>query len=81
MKHEQLYDEYITYLDWKLSESQISKGKYSLLKISKDNFNNFKIRYENDETFSDIIVELMKTEIRENKINNILDDDYRTDGI
>jgi hypothetical protein len=41
MKNEQLYPEYLTYLDNKLNESKISKGKYSLLKISRSSFNDF----------------------------------------
>lgn len=74
MKDEELYIEYITYLDWKLSESKISKGKWSLMKISRDSFNDFRDRYLNDETFSERILELMKTEIRDKKIDDIFDE-------
>ncbi len=74
MKNDELYKEYITYLDWKLSESKINKGKYSLLKMSRTAFEDFKIRFDNDETFSDTIIELMKTENRDKKIEDIFDD-------
>ena len=74
MKNEELYQEYITYLDWRLNESQINKGKWSLLKISRQSFDNFKNRLDNDETFNDMIIELTKTEIRDKKIDDIFDD-------
>jgi hypothetical protein len=74
MKNDELYLEYVTYLDWRLSESQINKGKWSLLKISRQAFDEFKNRFENDETFSDMVIELMKTEIRDQKIDDIFDD-------
>lgn len=74
MKDEQLYLEFINYLDWKLNSSKISKGKYCLLRISREAFEDFKDRYKNDETFSDMIVEIMKTETRDKKIDDIFDD-------
>jgi hypothetical protein len=74
MKNEELYLEYVTYLDWRLNESQINKGKWSLLRISRQSFEDFKNRFENDETFNDMIIELMKTEIRDKKIDDIFDD-------
>ena len=74
MKSEELYREYVNYLDWRLENKQINKGKYSLLKMSRQSFDDFKIRLENDETFNDMIIELMKTEIRDQKIEDIFDD-------
>jgi len=74
MKNEELYQEYSTYLDWRLEQKQINKGKYSLLKMSRQAFEDFKLRVENDETFNDMIIELMKTEIRDQKIDNIFDE-------
>jgi hypothetical protein len=74
MKNDELYPEYISYLDWKLNENKINKGKYSLLKMSKSAFEDFKIRLENDVTFNDMIIEIMKTEIRDKKIDDIFDD-------
>jgi hypothetical protein len=74
MKNDELYLEYVNYLDWRLENKQINKGKYSLLKMSRHSFDDFKIRLENDETFNDMIIELMKTEIRDKKINDIFDE-------
>jgi hypothetical protein len=74
MKNDELYLEYQTYLNWRLNKNQINKGKYSLLKMSKSSFEEFKIRLENDDTFNDVIKEIMKTEIRDKKIDDIFDD-------
>jgi hypothetical protein len=74
MKNDELYLEYANYLDWRLENKQINKGKYSLLKMSRQSFDDFKIRLENDETFNDMIIELMKTEIRDKKIDDIFDE-------
>ena len=71
MKNDELYPEYINYLDWKLNEKKINKGKYSLLKMSRTAFDDFKNRLENDETFNDMIIEIMKTENRDKKIEDI----------
>ena len=74
MKNEELYQEYVTYLDCRLNQSQISRGKWSLLKISRQSFEDFKLKLENDETFNDKIIEIMKTEIRDQKIEDIFDE-------
>jgi hypothetical protein len=74
MKNDELYLEYITYLDWRLENQQISRGKYSLLKMSRSSFDDFTNRINNDETFNDMIIELMKTELRDKKIDDIFDE-------
>lgn len=74
MKNDELYLEYQVYLEWRLNKKQINKGKYSLLKMSRTAFDDFKIRLENDETFNDMIIEIMRTEIRDKKIDDIFDD-------
>lgn len=74
MKNEELYLEYKTYLDWRLNQNQINNGKYSLLKMSRQSFEDFKNRFDNDETFFDMIIELMRTENRDKKINDIFDE-------
>lgn len=74
MKNEELFLEYHTYLDWRLNQNQISKGKYSLLKMSRQSFEQFKIKLVNDPTFNDRIIELMKTEVRDKKIDDIFDE-------
>jgi hypothetical protein len=74
MKNEELYLEYLEYLNWRLNNKQINKGKYSLLKMSRSSFEDFKVRLENDITFNDMIVEIMRIETRDKKIDNIFDD-------
>jgi hypothetical protein len=73
MKNEELYNEYKNWLDWRLDQNQINRGKYSLLKMSRSAFDEFKIKLENDETFNEKIVEIMKTENRDKKIDDIFD--------
>ena len=73
MKNEELYNEYKNWLDWRLDQNQINRGKYSLLKMSRSAFDEFKIKLENDETFNEKIVEIMKTENRDKKIDVIFD--------
>ncbi len=74
MRNDELYPEYLTYLNWRLSESKISNGKYSLLKISRSSLEDFKTKLENDELFNKRIVELHKSEIRDQKIDDIFDE-------
>jgi hypothetical protein len=74
MKDDELYPLYISYLDWQLSENKINRGKWSLLKISNSKFEEFKLRYENDELFYDRVLELYKSEVRDKKIDDIFDD-------
>ena len=74
MKNEELYQEYLTYLDWRLNESQINKGKWSLLKMSRSAFEDFKKKLENDETFNSKIIEIMKAANRDKKIDDIFDE-------
>jgi len=74
MKDDELYPEYLTYLDWKLEESRISNGKYALLKMSRSGLDNFKSKLERDELFNKRIIELHKSVIRDQKIDDIFDD-------
>ena len=74
MKNDELYTEYISYLDWRLNENKINKGKYALLKISRTAFEEFKFKLENDETFNLKMIEIVKMESRDKKIDDIFDD-------
>lgn len=74
MKNEELYQEYLIYLDWRLNESQINKGKWSLLKMSRSAFEDFKKKLETDETFNSKIIEIMKATNRDKKIDDIFDE-------
>jgi len=72
MKNDKLYPHYLFYLENMLNDGKTTKSKFSLFKISKSYFEDFKNRFENDETFKDMIIELYKSEMRDIKINNIL---------
>lgn len=81
IKDDDFYPEYLTYLDWKLNEKQINKGKWSLLKMSKDSFDEFKKKLETDEHFNNKIIQICKSEIRDNRIDEVLknEEDNTTD--
>jgi len=70
-KHE-LYKFYEVYIDGK----KISNGAKKLMKMSESSFNDFKFQYENSDDFKFRIDEIVKSEIRDNKIDDILDDDF-----
>ena len=74
MKKDDLYQDYLNYLDFRLKENQINKGKYSLLKISSNGFEEFKKMFENDETFRQKVLKIKISEIRDKKIDDIFDD-------
>jgi nitrate/TMAO reductase-like tetraheme cytochrome c subunit len=79
MKELEFYEEYIFYLDWRLSEKQITKGKYSLFKISKSEYDKFIKRLENDEKFNEKFVKLLQAEKRDEKIDSLISDDVFDD--
>ena len=66
MKEDEIYVFYLKHLSNRLSEGKLSRGSFSLLKISKSSFDDFKYRFENDELFS------LKF-IRDKKIDDLLD--------
>lgn len=68
MKEEELYQFYLVYLEDKLKMSDISIGKYSLMKISRTNFEAFKNKINKNEYLRKRIVSLS----RDKKINIIL---------
>jgi len=74
MKNEELYPEYLTYLDNRLLESKISKGEYFLLKMSRTSFDSFRIKLENEDDFYGRIMKLHTSETRDKKIDDIFDD-------
>lgn len=83
IKDDDFYPEYLTYLDWRLNEGQINKGKWSLLKMSKTSFDNFKKKLEIDENFNNKVIQICKLEIRDKKIDELIegksDDDFFSD--
>jgi len=74
MKKDLVYPYYLTYLESRLFEGEISKGSMSLLKLSRSAFDDFKYRFENDELFHSRIIELHKAETRDKKIDDLFDD-------
>ncbi len=70
-KHE-LYHFYEIYIDSK----KISNGAKRLMKISESSFNDFKFQYEKDSDFKQRIDEIVKSEVRDNKIDDLLDDEF-----
>ena len=70
-KHE-LYYFYEIYIDNK----KISNGAKRLMKISESSFNDFKFQYEKDIDFKQRIDEIVKSEVRDNKIDDLLDDEF-----
>jgi len=75
MKDLEFYEEYLQYLNWRLDEKQINKGKFSLLKISKSEYDKFIKRLEIDETFNKKIVEMIRAENRDKKLEDIIEND------
>jgi hypothetical protein len=74
MKNDKLYEDYLNYLDFRLEKSQISRGKWSLLKISKQGFESFKLNFENDEHFRNKIIKIKISKDRDKKISDIFDE-------
>jgi hypothetical protein len=52
MKEDEIYPYYLKHLDNRLTEGKLSRGSFSLLRISESAFNDFKYRFENDKDFS-----------------------------
>lgn len=70
-KNHELYKFYEIYIDNK----KISNGAKKLMKMSESSFEDFKFQYDKNIDFKYRIDEIVKTEIRDNKIDDILDDD------
>lgn len=79
MKELDFYEEYIFYLDWRLNEGQITKGKHSLFKISKSEYDKFIKRLETDESFNEKFVKLLQSEKRDEKIDSIINEEFFED--
>ena len=74
MKNDPVYQYYLIYLNERLNIGKVSKGSLSLLKMSQSAFDDFKFKFENDELFSESVIKLHKSEIRDQKIDDIFDD-------
>jgi hypothetical protein len=71
LKRHRLYIIYEHYIKSK----NISNGAKKLMMISENSFNNFKSEYEKNKQFKIKIDDLIKSEIRDNKINDLLEND------
>jgi hypothetical protein len=74
MKELEFYAEYIEYLNWRLENKQISKGKLSLLKISKSEYNKFIKKLETNEKFNKKIISIITIEKRDKIITDVISD-------
>jgi hypothetical protein len=52
MKEDYLYPFYLKHLDNRLTEGKLSRGSFALLRISESAFNDFKYKFENDDSFA-----------------------------
>jgi hypothetical protein len=72
MKSHRLYKYYLCYLDYKKQLSRFSDGAHSLLKISESAFNDFTYDYENNPNFKKLIDDIHLSEVRDEKISDLL---------
>jgi hypothetical protein len=72
IQNEQLYPKYLLYLESK----KLSRGGFALSKMSTNLFEEFVFRFENNPTFQDKINNLYKSIDREEKIDNLVKDDF-----
>lgn len=68
MKSDELYPYYIQYLNTRLIEGKLSRGSFSLLSISRNSFDDFKYKFESDESFATTIK-------RDKKIDDIISEE------
>lgn len=74
MKNDVIYPIFVNYLELQVNEGKLSKGKFSLLKMSSSYFESFKKNFETDELFKNKVLENWKVEVRDKKIDDIFDD-------
>ena len=72
MKNNDLYKYYLIYLDDMLNKGKINNGSYQLRKISEDLFNAYMDKYNINEKFKQKQDILFISEIRDEKLINIL---------
>jgi len=72
IQNEELYPKYLLYLESK----KLTIGGFALSKMSADLFNEFIFRYENNPTFQEKINNQYKYIDRQEKIEEIVQDDF-----
>jgi hypothetical protein len=65
---------YPMYLEYIKSYKRRTHGQYELMKFSQEAFFEFKYKYDTNEKFRKRQDEAIKSIIRENKINDLIDD-------
>ena len=74
IKNHRLYKTFTKYLEYKRHKNSLSEGEFKLLKISESYFNDFKTKYEEKEEFKSFVDKIIKSQFRDEKINQILDE-------
>lgn len=74
MKEDIIYSYYINRLKIKLNIGKINKGYFSLMSISETAFKEYKKTFENNELFRKKEIESHIVEVRDQKIDNIIDE-------
>ena len=77
IKTHRLYKFYTNYLSYKRQLNRFSEGAYSLLKISEPAFNDFVYDYENNPNFKKLIDDIHISEVRDEKISDLLNGNNR----
>ena len=72
IKTDELYPRYLNHLE----SQNLSTGAFELSKISSTKFEEFKFRYENNPTFQEKIENSFKQISREEKIDEVIVDDF-----
>lgn len=72
MKELEFYNDYIDYLEWQVKENKINKGEFSLLKISRSNYDKF-IKNKDEK-----IENILKSYKREKVIKTIINEEKKT---
>lgn len=72
LKDEELYQKYLLHLESK----SLTKGGFELSKISQSLFEEFELRYENNPSFKEKIDKQYKTIDRQEKIDDLVKDDF-----
>lgn len=72
IKNNELYPKYLLHLEYK----SLTKGGFELSKMSKSLFEEFQIRYENNPSFKEKADNQYKTIERQEKIDDLVKDDF-----
>ena len=74
IKDHRLYNTFTKYLEYKRRKKSLSESQLKLLRISESYFNDFKKKYDEKDEFKSFIDNIIKSQFRDEKINQILDE-------